>query len=64
MDKWIRGRLRMCLWKQWKKPKTKVKRLLSLGIPKVKAFEWGNTRKGYWRSAGSPILKRALNNQH
>ncbi|MCM3342621.1 group II intron reverse transcriptase/maturase [Paenibacillus sp. MER TA 81-3] len=64
MDKWIRRRLRMCLWKQWKKPKTKVKRLISLGVPKDKAFEWGNTRKGYWRTAGSPILSRALDNQY
>jgi RNA-directed DNA polymerase len=62
MDEWIRRRLRMCLWKQWKNPKTKVKRLISLGMPKDKAFEWGNTRKGYWRIARSPILSRALNN--
>ncbi|TXK74008.1 group II intron reverse transcriptase/maturase [Paenibacillus sp. N3.4] len=64
LDAWIRRRLRMCLWKQWKKPKTKVKRLLSLGVPKDKAFEWGNTRKGYWRIAGSPILHRTLDNQY
>jgi RNA-directed DNA polymerase len=64
LDSWIRRRLRMCLWKQWKKPKTKVKRLISLGMPKDKAFEWGNTRKGYWRIAGSPILHRALGNQY
>ena len=64
LDQWIRRRLRMCLWKQWKKPKTKVKRLVSLGIPKDKAFEWGNTRKGYWRIAGSPILSRSLDNQY
>jgi RNA-directed DNA polymerase len=64
IDSWIRRRLRMCLWKQWKLPKTKVKRLLSLGIPKDKAFEWGNTRKGYWRTARSPILQRALDNQY
>ncbi|MDQ0191758.1 group II intron reverse transcriptase/maturase [Paenibacillus wynnii] len=64
MDKWIRRRLRMCLWKQWKNPRTKVKRLISLGMPKDKAYEWGNTRKGYWRIAGSPILQRALNNQY
>jgi RNA-directed DNA polymerase len=62
LDSWIRRRLRMCLWKQWKNPKTKVKRLISLGMPKDKAFEWGNTRKGYWRIARSPILSRALNN--
>jgi hypothetical protein len=46
LDEWIRRRLRMCLWKQWKQPKTKVKRLLSLGVSKDKAFEWGNTRRG------------------
>ncbi|MEK3983879.1 group II intron reverse transcriptase/maturase [Paenibacillus sp. FSL K6-3166] len=64
MDMWIRRRLRMCLWKQWKNPRTKVKRLISLGVPKDIAYEWGNTRKGYWRIAGSPILQRALNNQY
>jgi len=64
LDSWIRRRLRMCLWKQWKKPKTKVKRLVSLGIPKDKAFEWGHTRKGLWRIAGSPILERSLDNQY
>lgn len=62
LDSWIRRRLRMCLWKQWKKPRTKVKRLISLGIPKDKAYEWGNTRKGYWRIAGSPILSQTLTN--
>ena len=64
LDSWIRRRLRMCLWKQWKKPKTKIKRLISLGMPKDKAFEWGNTRKGYWRIAGSPILQRTLDNRY
>jgi RNA-directed DNA polymerase len=64
LDGWIRRRLRMCLWKQWKKPKTKVRRLLALGIPKGKAFEWGNTRKKYWRIAGSPILTKTLNNSY
>ncbi|BCB04598.1 hypothetical protein KH172YL63_27310 [Bacillus sp. KH172YL63] len=36
----------MCLWKQWKLPKTKVRNLIALGVPKWKAYEWGNTRKG------------------
>ena len=31
-------------------------------LDKYKAYEWGNTRKGYWRIADSPILKRAMNN--
>jgi RNA-directed DNA polymerase len=62
LDQWIRRRLRMCLWKQWKKPKTKVRKLIGLGIDKQKAYEWGNSRKGYWRIAHSPILNRTLGN--
>lgn len=64
LDEWIRRRLRMCLWKEWKLPRTKIKRLISLGIPKGKAFEWGNSRKKYWRIACSPILHRALHNTY
>ena len=52
----------MCIWKAWKKPKTKVANLIKCGIEKYKACEWGNTRKGYWRIADSPILKVAINN--
>lgn len=64
LDAWTRRRLRMCKWKQWKLPKTKVRELISLGIPKQKAHEWGNSRKKYWRIALSPILSRALGNQY
>lgn len=61
LDEILRRRLRMCLWKQWKLPKTKTKRLISLGVPKEKAYEWGNTRKKYWRISKSPILHTTLN---
>ena len=64
LDEWIRRRLRMCYWKQWKKPKTRVKNLIALGVPQHKAYEWGNTRKGYWRIASSPILARSLTNKY
>lgn len=64
LDEWTRRRLRMCIWKQWKKPKTKIKNLISFGIQKSKAYEWGNTRKGYWRIANSPILSRTLTNKY
>ena len=55
-DKWLRRRIRMCIWKAWKKPKTKVANLIKCGIEKFKAWEWGNTHKEYWRIADSPIL--------
>ncbi len=64
LDEWIRRRLRMCIWKQWKLPRTKVRKLISLGVSKDKAYEWGNTRKKYWRIACSPILHTTLNNQY
>jgi RNA-directed DNA polymerase len=62
LDKYLRRRLRMCRWKEWKNPRTKIKRLISLGISKEKAFEWGNSRKQYWRISKSPILHTSLGN--
>lgn len=61
LDETLRRRLRMCLWKQWKLPQTKIKRLISLGVPKEKAYEWGNSRRKYWRISKSPILHTTLN---
>ena len=62
LDEWLRRRLRMCYWKQWKKVKTKHANLIRLGIPAGKAWEYANTRKGYWHTANSPILARAFTN--
>jgi len=64
LDSWIRRRLRMCLWKSWKKPKTKIRNLIKLGVPSWKAYEWGNSRKGYWRISKSPILHKTLGNSY
>lgn len=63
LDEWIRRRIRMCYWKQWKKIKTKYNNLVKLGIEKYKAWEFANTRKAYWRISNSPILTRSLNNK-
>jgi hypothetical protein len=62
LDSWVRSRIRLCYWKQWKKVKTRIHQLEKLGIKPDKAYQWGNTRKGYWRTVHSPILARALNN--
>jgi RNA-directed DNA polymerase len=63
-DSWIRRRLRMCMWKNWKKPITKVRKLIGLGAPEDKAYEWGNSRKSYWRISKSPVLHRTLGNSY
>ena len=62
-DEWLRRRFRMYIWKQWKRPKTKVANLRKLGIPADKAYQWGNSRLGYWRIAGSPVLKCSITNE-
>ncbi|WP_020427252.1 group II intron reverse transcriptase/maturase [Paenibacillus riograndensis] len=62
-SEWLRRRLRMYIWKQWKKPKTKVQNLRKLGIPEWQAYQWGNSRLGYWRVAGSPVLSRSITNE-
>ena len=64
LDKWIRRRLRACIWKQWKKTSTKQRNLVKLGIDKYKAWQYANTRKGYWRISKSPILNNSLNNKY
>lgn len=64
LDRLVRTRLRMGIWKQWKRPKTRVKKLEKLGVNPRKAYEWANSRKGYCRIANSAILHRALNNEY
>lgn len=60
---WLRRRIRMYIWKQWKKPGTKVTNLKKLGIPESRAYMWGNTRLGYWRIAGTAVLSRSITNE-
>ncbi|AEI39804.1 transcription elongation factor GreAB [Paenibacillus mucilaginosus] len=47
-DKWIRRRLRMCLWKQWKRVKTRIRELRALVVPNWAAYMLANSRRGPW----------------
>ena len=62
-DGWLRRRIRMYIWKQWKKPKARVGNLMKLGMPRWKAYRNGNSRKGYWAVAGSGILTHTVTNE-
>lgn len=64
LDKYVRTRLRAGLWRDWKNCKTRVVNLLKLGAKRHKAYEWGNTSKGYCRTAHSPILCTTVNNEY
>lgn len=63
-DEWLRRRLRQVRWKEWKRPVTRAHNLQRLGIERQKAYEWGFSRKGAWRTAASPPLGRALPNAY
>jgi RNA-directed DNA polymerase len=63
VDEWMRRRIRMIYWKQWKRVKTRFRELKHLGIEENKAWKYANTRKGYWRISNSHILSMSLNNQ-
>jgi len=63
LDEWIRSRMRMAIWKRWKKVLTRFQNLKRAGIRVEQAWMWANTRKSYWRTAHSPILLRALSNE-
>lgn len=61
LDQWLRRRLRMCVWKQWKRRRTRVRNLRAFGLSELDVWEAAMSRKGYWRLAGSPPLQKALN---
>ena len=63
LDKRLRRRIRMVIWKTWKRIRTRFKNLRKLGLDKSQAWQFANTRKGYWRVSGSPILATTITNK-
>lgn len=59
LDRYLRTRLRMCIWKQWKTARNRVKQLRKCGFEEWKAKAYGYCRKGYMRCARS-FLPSAL----
>ena len=60
MNGWLYRRIRMCIWKQWKLPKTRKRKLMGLGMPEWVACEGAYSRKSYWRMSNTGVVKRAL----
>ena len=64
LDHWIRRRVRMAYWRQWRKPRTKVRSLMKLGVHVRAAVACGITSKGPWRSSRTPGIQQALSNAY
>jgi len=63
LDSWIRLRIRMCFWKNWRKVKTKIKNLFKLGVYKDLAIFCGMSNKSYWHSSKTEGINKGLNNK-
>ncbi|CAH1226518.1 hypothetical protein PAECIP111893_05343 [Paenibacillus plantiphilus] len=61
-DEWLRRRIRMVIWKQWKRVRTRYSMLRKLGHDHNTAYKFACTRKGYWRIAKSHILSTTVTN--
>ena len=61
-DEWLRHRIRAIYWKQWKKTKTKYRKLKELGMDE-NFIQWhANMRQGIWNCSNNRMVKFALNN--
>ena len=60
LNRWIIRRIKAYLLKQWRKPKTKIKRLMALGLDRETAVKVGNSRSGIWRVSGYYQLNFAM----
>lgn len=60
LNPWLFHRIRMCIWKQWKLPKTRKRNLVKLGIPEYYAYQVANSRRKYWYVSGMGAVNRAL----
>ena len=63
LNQWLYHRIRMCIWKQWKLPKTKKRNLIKLGIPEYFAHQAANSRRKHWYVSGMGAVNRALTKQ-
>ena len=62
-DQWMRRRVRLCYWKQWKRPRRRRQMLLRLGIDRSEVKLASRSRKGYWRMSANSLVQIALNDE-
>ena len=63
IDKHLRTRMRVIIWKQWKKITKKEKSLIKLGVEPELAHNCACTRKGYYQICKTTYIEFAINNE-
>ena len=59
-DAWVRRRLRCLLWRQWKRPWARARRMIALGLPRERAWVSAHNGHGPWWNSGASHLHAAL----
>ena len=60
LDGWIRRKLRCIKWKQWKRPRTRMKELAKLGLATHRAWKSAYNGHGAWYNAGASHMNEAM----
>ena len=60
LDQWIRRKLRCIQWRQWKRPRTRARKLIERGIEKKRAWVSANNGRGPWWNAGASHMNAAI----
>ena len=60
LNGWLYHRIRMCIWKMWKRPRSKMKYLIKLGVPEQLAYRAANSRRKYWFVSNTVAVKMGL----
>jgi len=63
IDHWLRRRIRMCYWKQWRWARTKVRHLLALGTSRSHAVMTAISRKSYWHLSKTLATQTGMTNR-
>jgi RNA-directed DNA polymerase len=64
LDRWLRRRLRLVVWKQWKYTRVRFAELRKRGVSKDLAAQTAGSAHGPWRLSNSPALSIALPNAY
>jgi RNA-directed DNA polymerase len=60
LDSWIRRKLRNLIWRQWKRPFTRAKKLMQRGLAKEQALKSAANGRGPWWNAGAAHMHAAF----
>lgn len=64
LDGWIRRKLRCLIWRQWKRPRTRLKKLKALGLGEERAAKSAYNGRGPWWNAGASHMNEVFTVRH